>query len=155
MPAALNTNSLADIVAGRFKHYSERYPNTKFVFNSLLLSRDYPWLNKEVKLFNRLIFDLAQNVRNLSFFDSDQLVAKCGLSSAQIYAQSNKKFELNDFRSMRDGKTDNGIHVSLQTRKMVSRELVNAVGYISGCRGDRFRSCEWLRCATTRGSWIG
>ena len=148
-------HSLADIVASRFRHYSKRYPNTQFIFNSLLLSRDYPWLNREVRLFNKLVFEIAQNTRNFSFFDSDQLVAKSGLTNSQIYARNSRTFDLSDSRSMHDGKTDNGIHVSLQIRKMVTRELVNAVGSISGCRGDRFRSCEWLRCVTTRGPWIG
>ena len=128
-------NSLADIMCKLFKQYSFRYPNTKFIFNSLLLTRDHKWLNTEIKSFNRYMFDLSRNTRNIYYFDSDRLVAQCGIK--RIYSDSN------------------GIHVSLDVRKLVARELVNSVGWINGSRAPRFQSCGWLRNMTARSSWAG
>jgi hypothetical protein len=130
--------TLADVTQSRFKHYVDRYPTTKFIFNSVLKSRDYPWLNREVDIFNRHMFYFAQSLRNFSFFDSDKFVQSYNFRYANdVYVK------------------DGGIHITLQVRKLITWELVNAVGYIAGCRATRFRNCEWLRCVTTRSSFAG
>ena len=154
---SFTAHSLADVVSSRFKQYTQLYPNTKFIFNTVLRSRGYPWLNHEINEFNKLMFYMCQNTRNLSFFDSDRLLMSSGLTVRQIYAGGDgRRYDpSHSVSSMQDGKTNNGVHVTLQVRKMVMRELVNAVGYIAGCRVARFRSCEWLRCVTTRSPWAG
>ena len=79
-------NTLADVTQSRFKHYIDRYPTTKFIFNSVLKSRDYTWLNREVNIFNRHMFYFAQNLRNFSFFDSDKFVQSCNFKHYSITA---------------------------------------------------------------------
>ena len=129
-------NSLADVVCNRLKLYSAQYPNTKFIYNSILLTRDHKWLNNEVNMFNRYMFELSRSTRNLFFFNSDGLVAQSDIK--RIYHPNS-----------------NGIHVSLDVKKLITRELVNSVGFIAGSRGARFQRCGWLRHVTTRSSWAG
>ena len=68
-------------LAAEFKqnveYLCERYPETTFIFNSLLMTK-YGWLNREINLFNRLIFDHSLNMKNLWFFDSHQVCCKLG-----------------------------------------------------------------------------
>ena len=131
-------NSLADIICAKFKHYCARYPNTKFIFNSILLTtgRNSRWLNPEVNLLNKYMFELASVTPNLYYFDSDKLVEKS--SFRQVYIPRSEG--------------GNDIHISTEVRKLIVRELVNSVGMLAGCRGDGFRRCRWLRNVTTRGS---
>ena len=128
-------HSLADCIGPRLKNYSTRYPNTKFIFNSLLLTTD-KWLNDQICVFNQIIFEMSRNIRNLSYFDSDRF--------------SEKKFAEN--QHIKNFYVD-GIHVSLPMRKLITNELVASVGYLTGLQGDRYRRCEWLRNVTTRSSW--
>lgn len=144
-------SSLADCVAHRFKEYSRKYPNTKFIFNSLLWSRDYRWLNAEVDLFNNYMFELSRSVRNMYYFDSHNLVSRSNIRN--VYA-SGARTDLAE-SDMRTTEGNNGVHVTLEVRRLVVRELVNSVGYLAGCRTIRFRSCEWLHNVTTRSSWAG
>ena len=129
-------NSLADIVCRRFKQYSVQYPNTKFIFNSVLLTRDHQWVNTEVRLFNQYMFELSRSTRNMYYFDSDRLVAQCGIRRPYLLQGQ-------------------GIHVTLDVRKLVTRELANSVGFLAGSRAARFQRCGWLRHVTTRSSWAG
>lgn len=144
-------NSLADCITHRFKQYSTRYPNTKFIINSLLRSRDYQWLNAEVELFNHYMFELSRSTRNMYYFDSHGLASRCSIRNFYV---SGKRTDLTE-SDMRNVENNNGIHITLDVRKLVVRELVNSVGYLSGCRTARFRSCGWLRHVTTRSSWAG
>ena len=149
-----SATTLADIVTSRFREYAARYPNTKFILNSVLLTRDHPWLNREVNKFNSFMFSLAEKTRNLSFFDSDRLIYRSDLRQRQIFVSSDLKSGLSE-QTMFNSQSNNGIHISFQARKMVTWQLVNAVGYLSGCRGARFRNCDWLRGVTTRSSRAG
>lgn len=131
-------NSLADVVCRRFKQYSEQFPNTKFIFNTILLSRDHKWLNTEIISFNKYMYDLSRRTPNLYFFNSDGLVAQSNIR--RVYPNH---------------PNNNGIHVTLDVKKLVTRELVNSVGFIAGSRGARFQSCGWLCHVTNRSSWAG
>ena len=133
--------TLADCIAPRLKHYSHRYPDTKFVFNSVLLTRDIKWCNKEVHVFNQLMFELSRDTRNLYFFDSDRF--------------AEKKFSENKYiRSFfATDRSNNGIHISLDMRKIIVSELVNSIGYLSGVRAAKFGKAQWLYNVTTRRSW--
>ena len=129
-------HSLADCIGPRLKNYSTRYPNTKFIFNSLLLTGNNKRLNTEVCVFNQIMFELTRNTRHLSYFDSDRF--------------SERKFAEN--KHIQNFYVD-GIHVSFPMRKLITTELVASVGYLTGVQGDRYRRCEWLRNVTTHSSW--
>ena len=146
--------SLADCIGPRLKDYSQRFPHTKFIFNSVLLTRDYRRLNTEIRVFNQIIFELSRDIRNLSYFDSDRFAEIKSSESKHIqdfYATGPRRLDFD--RSMRDHKSNDGIHVCFEMRKMITEELVTSVGYLTGIQGDRFRRCPWLRNVTTRSSW--
>ena len=121
--------------------FCARSQNTKFIFNSLLLTNcsDSSWLNPEIKLFNRYMFELSSSIPTLHYFNSDRLVAQCRLRS--VYQPA--------------GQRGNGIKMALGVRKLIIDELINSVGSVIGCRGERFRRHGWLNNVTTRGSWAG
>ena len=146
--------SLADCIGPRLKNYSQRFPHTKFIFNSLLLTRDFRWLNTEVRVFNQIIFELSRDTRNLSFFDSDKFAERKFAENSHIqhfYASGPRR--PGSHTSMRDHRSNDGIHVCFEMRKLITEELVASVGYLTGIQGDRFRRCPWLRNVTTRSSW--
>jgi len=126
--------SLASKVCDRLARSCELNPRTKFIFNSLTLTADQGWLNSELTSFNNTMFELSLNVPNLYYFDSHGLISR--------------EFR----RSRRDDVYEiggNGIHLSLAVRKLVSRELMSALGALCGARGDRFRPSEWLHNAAS------
>ncbi|MCP4257803.1 MAG: alpha-ketoglutarate-dependent dioxygenase AlkB [Planctomycetes bacterium] len=128
-------------VAPMLKQYHRQFPHCKFMFNSVLLTRDYKWLNTEIEFFNNCMFDLSRHHSNLSFFDSDRFASMVCKDSPGIdpYAQG-----------PRSGQSDNGIHISLHLRRAISSEMVKSVGYLSRADGPRFRRCDWLRNVSSR-----
>ncbi len=128
-----NAGSLASTVVPLLRQYSRQFPHCKFVFNSLLLTRDYNWLNSEIDVFNNLLLNFHAAQKTSAFFDSDRFAGKCYRETPSIpsfYAQNH---------------TNNGIHISFHMRRLISSELVRCVGYLSGTGGPRFRRCEWVR----------
>ena len=97
------------------------------------------------------MFELSRNTRNLYYFNSDRLVA--GSKIKDVYV-SGKKYNLAE-SNMKHVDSNNGVHVALEVRKLIVRELVNSVGYLAGCRAPRFRGCGWLHHVTTRSAWAG
>ena len=67
--------SLARVMYEKLSYFSKRYPQTEFIFNSLVLT-SFSWLNREVQQFNRDIFELSARLRNLWFFDSHFICSK-------------------------------------------------------------------------------
>ena len=128
------SRSLAATVGPLLQHYSRRFPHCQFVFNSLLLTRDIKWLNREIDHFNQFMFDFSRDLKNVSFFDSDRLAMKIckegRLSKRDVYS---------------DG---NGIHVTVQMRRPITAELVRCVRYLSGSGGPGNCRCDWLRNAS-------
>ena len=125
---------LTDHVATRFREYSALYPTTKFIFNSLLRSRDFKWLNSEVVQFNINMFELASKTRNLFFFDSDRIVLNSKLKLNEIFVSKNVTSGLTE-GAMRDSQSNNGLHITFKCKKMVTEQLANAVGYFAGWSG--------------------
>ena len=100
------------------------------MFNSLLLTRDYDWLNREVKVFNQIMFDVSNSTRNLSFFDSDNFAAKSyneNLNIPCFYAQG-QKGGLTE-QTMRNSQSNDGIHISLQMRRLIPLNLSEASAF--------------------------
>ena len=124
--------SLSAVVTPLFHRYSQQYPQCKFVFNTVLKSRDHKWLNVEIEEFNNYMFDLSRDIRNLIFFDSDRFTINVCRANrgTQVYARD---------------QSNNGIHLSVHMRRLISDELVRSVGFLSGKVGPRFGRCIWLR----------
>jgi hypothetical protein len=127
--------SLAALVCDRLARCCESNPRTKFVFNSLTLTADRGWLNSELTKFNNFMFELSLHVPNLSYFDAHGLIVR----------------EFRDLQRDALYETEgNGVHLSLTVRKLVSRELMSALGALCGARGARFRPSEWLHNVASR-----
>ena len=78
------------------------------------------------------MFDLSRDIRNLIFFDSDRFTINVCRANrgTQVYARD---------------QSNNGIHLSVHMRRLISDELVRSVGFLSGKVGPRFGRCIWLR----------
>jgi alkylated DNA repair dioxygenase AlkB len=129
-----NARSLSAVVTPLFHRYSRQFPQCKFIFNTVLKTRDHKWLNVEIEEFNNYMFELSRDIRNLIFFDSDRFTMKvCRVNpGTQVYARGNEQ-------------SNNGIHLSIHMRRLISDELVRSVGFLSGKAGPRFGRCNWLR----------
>ena len=147
-----NARSLARVAAPLFHRYNRQYPHCKFVFNSVLKTRDHGWLNQEIEAFNKFMFNLSRDVHNLSFFDSDRFTVRVCRESphTDVYARGPTR-GLSE-RSMRNEQSNNGIHLSSHMRRLISSELVRSVGFLAGAGGPRFRMCDWLRNVGPRSS---
>ena len=122
-------DSLADLIFPNLAKCCQRHPNTKFVFNSVLHTsyiKNHEWLNGEIDLFNDHMMRFCNSVRNMVYFDSHSLLG-----------QSN-------IRRVWDPRDKNGIHITLDARKLVTRELVNCVSNLSGSPYTSIRNCRWL-----------
>ena len=147
-----SAKSLADCVIQKLKFFCHKFPRTKFIFNSVLLTRDHDWCNREVKTFNSIVHDLSRFMQNLYFFDSDGiLVNQKPFAGNKSFYEGGSRSSLTD-SSMRDARSNNGIHISLEMRRLIMSELVRGVGFLSGCRSEKFRSCNWMYNVTSRSS---
>ena len=106
--------SLADIVCNGLKSCCSQYPRTKFVYNSILLTK-LGWLNTEITEFNKIMYGLCRSIPNLTFFNSHQLLRESRLSYVV------------DPRG-------NGVHVTLDAKKLVTRNLVDCLKQLVGFR---------------------
>ena len=132
-----NARSLLNSVTPKLLQYSRQYPRCKFIFNSLLLTRDYTWLNHEVKLFNSLMFDFTRRVRNVCFFDSHYFTEEiCHSMNQSVYVEG---------RTMRNDQSNNGIHIALRLRRLITAELVSGVAILTGTAGVSVGHCKWIR----------
>ncbi|KAL5270451.1 hypothetical protein ACHWQZ_G001240 [Mnemiopsis leidyi] len=111
--------SLAADFKAKIDILCRKYPDTTFIFNALLLTK-FGWLNREINLFNRHIFDhysLRRN--NLWFFDSHHICCKLGEGGHPILEE-----------------TGNGIHIASLPKREITRCLKS--NYI----GDRLDTDE-------------
>ena len=122
-------DTLADMFCSRLEHCCKLYPGTKFIFNSLLMCRQYEWLNHEADKFNVYMSQLAKYIPNLYFFNSHGL-----LKASSVGRVWNPQ--------------GNGLHISLDARKLIIREMINCIGKLSGASAPRFKSSRWLITGT-------
>ena len=111
----LTSNALADMVIQRLRDCCRKYPNTMFIFNTILLSKNHDWLNYEVHQFNRYMYNVSTEISNLHFFDSHNILKHSGIHRVWV-------------------PQGNGIHITLDARRLVIRELVGCVGMLADSR---------------------
>ncbi len=128
--------TLSRTISPLLEKYRREFPHCKFVLNSVLLTRDHKWLNTEIEQFNNTMFDVSRKLSNVSFLDSDRFARKVCKETPGIDPYS---------QGARGGQSENGIHISLHMRRVISSELVRSVGFLSRAGGYRFRMCMWLR----------
>ena len=112
----LRATVLADLFCKRLGEWCRKYPNTNFVFNSLLHTK-LSWLNAEIDNFNQIMFDFCKDYHNLNFFDSHEILMADKLS---------EKVE----NVLVPGPGGNGIHITKQARVLVNDGMVDAVCWL-------------------------
>ena len=60
---------LSKFICEKFIFYTSKFPETTFIFNSMLLTR-HEWLNLELTCLNECVFELSVKLDNLWFLDS-------------------------------------------------------------------------------------
>ena len=80
-----------------------------------MLSKNHEWVNIEVEQFNRYMFEVSTEISNLYLFNSHIILKHSGIQRVWV-------------------PRGNGIHITLDARKLVIRELVNCVGSIARSR---------------------
>lgn len=78
--------NLFSFMRNKLRDYRVKYPNTWFIFNSLLLTR-FDWVNRQVIKFNDMMFEFTLECRDISkvlFFDSSHIVHSLWLEGALI-----------------------------------------------------------------------
>lgn len=108
--------SLAQLFKKNLDTLCVKYPNTTFIFNSLLLTR-FEWLNREVHDFNKDIFDYSISQKNFWFFDSHHVCSK-----------------LSNWGNVILDPAGNGIHLSQLPKREIACCLIACVRELAGRR---------------------
>ena len=103
--------SLGSFISGKIRYWLCKYPNTLFVFNSLIHT-NRPWLDNRVDCLNKLMFELSVELydSNFWFFDSHASFVDVG-----------DRFPVHS-------PTGNGIHISIRACQYISRIMADAIG---------------------------
>ena len=112
----LRGHVLADIICPRISEAAQNHPNTTFVFNSVLYTR-HSWLNGEIDVLNKLMFELSLVTRNFVFFDSSDV-----LSSNPISSSWDNVIEPRDPRRL---------HITRTARVIITNTLVRGLDLLS------------------------
>ena len=110
--------SLADTIVRKFQNTCRANPKTQFVFNSVLLTK-FDWLNKEITRFNDYMYDMCKGVQNLTYFDSHAVLKTA-------------KLDVTLFPSERSSRYGNGVHITFEARKVVTRALASKLRSLAG-----------------------
>ena len=106
-----SAESLADIFFDRLDKCSRDYPNTKFVVNSIIMTKQRH-LNIDSDRFNSYVRNFCENYENILFFDSDSFMLDHHHKlDNQIY----------------DDRDVNGIHVTVRTCRLIGGQLVRFI----------------------------
>ena len=114
---------LVDLMGPRIADSCRNYPNTSFIFNSILYTR-HEWLNNEIDTTNKLMFELSLTLPNFYFFDSSAILS--------THPLGNKWDDVIDPRDPRR------LHITHAARTLISDHLVNGLELI--CRRSAGRS---------------
>ena len=103
--------SLGSFISSKIRYWLCKYPNTLFIFNSLI-DTNRPWLNHRIDILNKLMFDLSIELydSNFWFFDSHA-----------SFVDVDDHFPIHS-------PTGNGIHISIRACQYISRIMADAIG---------------------------
>ena len=103
--------SLAEAVFPKLENCSKNFPRTKFVVNSIILTKQ-GHINENSIKYNRYLYDFCKQHENLIFFDSHHFMMENSHKlEGQVY----------------DRHDANGIHITPQACRLISSQLV---GYV-------------------------
>ncbi len=101
--------SLFDAVSKDLRTFCEKYHDTTFIFNSILLTQ-YHFLSPDICQFNEQMLEFSTTISNLWLFDSHQVC-----------------LELTRSRCLILDPHGNGIHLSLAAKREIVRRLVACI----------------------------
>ena len=117
----LRAHVLADMVVNRLRDTCRKHMKTEFIYNSILHTT-HDWLNVEIDIFNKIMYELSFNIPNLLFFDSHGV-----LQQHPISRSLHNIIDRNDTR---------GVHITADARRLITENLVSAVEFtINRARG--------------------
>ena len=100
--------------------YSRKFPNTTFIFNSVLLTK-FQWLNKEIDFLNFNIFNLTlENRVKLWFFDSHHVARILSRQGVEVIQRS--------------GRRANGVHITHDVTSEIRAVITRVIDDLC-CRG--------------------
>ena len=112
-----NSRTLFNYFSSLIKVYRQKFPNTLFIFNSLLLT-SFGWLNDEVMKLNYDIFHLSlENKGNLWFFDSHHI-------AETLYNRGVNIIEKNSRRA-------NGVHITYDATSEIRAVIQRCIQELS------------------------
>ena len=83
------------------------------------------------------MFDFTHRVRNVCFFDSHYFTGEiCHCMNQSVHVEG---------RTMRNDQSNNGIHIALRLRRLITAELVSGVAILTGTAGVSVGHCKWIR----------
>ncbi len=113
-------------MADRLANTCRAHPKTQFIYNSILLTK-FNRLNEQIVRFNDYIKALSKDyIPNLLYFDSHAVVNKALRQSKTLTVYYPKE---------RDSKYGNGVHITFEARRIITRELANMLRYLTRNRG--------------------
>ena len=113
----MTAHTLADMVTDKLQKCCAKNSSTTFVFNSVVDTK-HDWLNREIDIFNDIIFKLSCTIPNLRFFDSHHALMRNDISK-----HVDKVLDREDRR---------GTHLTLSAKRLIGTELVNAIELLDG-----------------------
>lgn len=115
---------LADLFLQKFHQCLIKHKHTDFVFITIGETK-WDWLNKEVQIFNNLMFSLSLKHRNLCIVDTRQVLAdglNRGRWSKGLGLEGREEFG------------GNGVHLHLHAKKLITTELSCVVKFLASRR---------------------
>ena len=137
-----STETLFNFIKPKILSCCKRANNTTFVFNSLVYTR-YKWLNREVDVFNKMLFELSCEIENMKFFDSLDILKNSSLAR--------------DIDNILPPGDRRGVHVSRRAIDLVRKSLVTAIELLDSRWSDspvpaNLRGWRWpLACYQVSG----
>ena len=102
--------SIAKFMCNKIRLWVNQFPNTMFIFNSIL-STDYLWLNRRIKIVNKAMFNLSLDLYNTArFYFLDTHARLLNSNIQRILSPSG-----------------NGVHLSYAASSLVQRCIVDSV----------------------------
>lgn len=115
-------HTLAKHMTYKLRDYCLQFPQTTFIFNSILRT-DIGWLNKEVEIFNRCIFNLTNTLninQNLWFLDTHWCAKNMNTRVIDIGPRGNK------------------IHLTQEAKGRISQVIRDCIVGLDKCRSDLY-----------------
>ena len=108
-----NANKLFQYFNDLIQSYKKKYPRTKFIFNSLLLT-EFKWLNIEINKLNQEIFNFSTHSgTNVWFFDSHFIADSMFQHGFQIIESHSRRA--------------NGVHITYPVTNEIRRVLSHCI----------------------------